>query len=492
MGRASGRTIERRRTASAERPARGVLVNDVHSRLNPTRVARVLTPRSIPELREAVRACARAGLALTASGGRHAMGGQAFGSGAVLLDTRSLDRIVDFDREARTIEVEGGAQWPALVAATRRLDAPGEEPLAIVQKQTGADRMTVAGSVSANAHGRGLRLAPIGAQVEALSIVDARGELVTCSRARDPGLFRLVLGGYGLFGVVATVTLRLARRFRVRRRVELRSTRGLMRAFDARADAGFRYGDCQLAVDAASDDFLARGVFSCYEPVADGTPAGGRRRLSPADWRELLYLAHADKQRAFERYAEHYLATDGQVYDSDAHQLAEYLDDYHDEIDRRTRARAPGSEMITELYVPPAELEPFLEALRARLRASRADVVYASVRRIERDRDSFLAWAREPWACLVLNLHVEHTPAGLAAARRRFRAAIDTALAHGGSFYLAYHRWATAGQLRRAHPRIDAFLERKLARDPHERFRSDWYAALKRTLGRRPAGRADF
>ena len=39
-------------------------------------------------------------------------------------------------------------------------------------------------------------------------------------------------------------------------------------------------------------------------------------------------------------------------------------------------------------------------------------MIYGTVRLIERDDETVLAWAREPWACIIFNLHVDHTPAG--------------------------------------------------------------------------------
>jgi hypothetical protein len=97
------------------------------------------------------------------------------------------------------------------------------------------------------------------------------------------------------------------------------------------------------------------------------------------------------------------------------------------------------------------------------------------VRLIERDTETVLAWAREPWACIVLNLHVDHTPMGVSEAADTFRALIDAAIAQGGSYYLAYHRWASRDQIERAHPKMRAFLEAKRRHDPEERFQSDWY-----------------
>jgi FAD/FMN-containing dehydrogenase len=97
------------------------------------------------------------------------------------------------------------------------------------------------------------------------------------------------------------------------------------------------------------------------------------------------------------------------------------------------------------------------------------------VRLIERDDETVLAWAREPWACIIFNLHVDHTPVGIARAGDAFRRLIDRALGNDGSFYLTYHRWATRSHVETAYPRFDEFLREKLRYDPDERFQSDWY-----------------
>lgn len=466
-----------RRTA---RGAAGVVLDDVHSKLNATRVAEVVPVDSLATLRDAVRRAARSGRAVSVAGGRHAMGGQQFGEGTVHLDTRPLARVLGFDRERGLIEVEAGIQWPELVAHYLREQAGEARQWGIAQKQTGADRLSLGGALAANAHGRGLTLPPIVGDVESFTLLGPDGELRTCSRSAEPELFRLAIGGYGLFGVVYSVTLRLAPRRKLERVVELRAADGLAEAFERRIADGFLYGDFQFAIENASPGFLAEGVFSCYRP-ADPAAAipEGQRELADAEWAELLYLAHADEAAAYRLYSRYYLGTSGQLYWSDTQQMGFYADDYHAALDRRLGATVPGSEMITELYVPRREISGFLAAAAEWLRETQAEVVYGTVRWIERDAESFLAWAREPWACTVMNLHVDHSDEGLARAQRQFRGLIDLARERGGSFFLTYHRWATREQLDACYPQMAAFLRRKRELDPEERFQSEWYRHLR-------------
>lgn len=453
-----------------------ITVNDVHSRLNRTDTAGVAAPASLESLHAILSDPRSAALPIAIAGGRHAMGGQQFRTAGLLIDMLKLHRVLSFDRQLGHIEVESGIRWPELIAFLHEQQRGESDPWAIAQKQTGADRLTLGGALSANIHGRGLMMKPFISDIESFTLIDAYGAIRRCSRRENRELFSLAIGGYGLFGVIYSITLRLVRRTRVRRVVRLIDVDGLNAAFDQRIAEGCLYGDFQFAIDAKCDSFLKRGVFSCYQPVAANTPLAARRSLSREDWLQLLELAHTDKQRAFACYSAHYEASDGQVYDSDTHQLTTYIDDYHAILDRRMGAGCRGSEMITELYVPHARLQEFLAAARDELRSRAANVIYGTIRRIERDDESYLPWARERFSCVIFNLHVDHNTAAIAEAKGAFRALIDAAIACGGSFYLTYHRFADRAQVEIAYPRLSEFLRRKRHYDPTERFASDWYA----------------
>lgn len=458
-------------------------VNDVHSGLNQAVVDDIVEVSSPDDVVTAVTRARGEDKPVCVSGGRHAMGGQQFCSGGVLIDTGRLTRVLQFDRTRGTIEVEAGIQWPELFRHLDETQRDTSAPWAVAQKQTGADRLSIGGAVAANVHGRGLAMRPFVGDLESLTVATADGSIVRCSRSENRELFELVVGGYGLYGVVCSATLRLVRRTMLERVVELTDVDGLAQRFDERVVSGFLYGDFQFAIDPRSEDYLRRGVFSCYRPVdSAASPPADQRALSRADWRRLILLAHTDKKRAFELYAAHYLATSGQHYRSDTHQLADYVDGYHHEVDTALGHRHPHTEMITELYVPRDRLPDFMRTAADELRDRDADVIYGTVRLIERDDETVLAWARDRYACVIFNVCVEHSPAGIACAAGTFRSLIDVAADRGGSYYLTYHRWADRAQLERCHPRLREALARKLAVDPGEVFQSDWYRHTKALL----------
>ena len=424
----------------------------------------------------AIAGARSAGKAISVAGGRHAMGGQQFGECHLLLDMRDMNRVLAFDTDNGSIAVEGGIQWPQLLEQLNRMQEGHERQWGIHQKQTGADRLSIAGALSCNAHGRGLTLGPIVQQVESFDLVDHLGDVRTCSRTGNVELFRLAIGGYGLFGIVTRVTLKLRPRVKVRRVVMLATTADVMARFDERIRDGYLYGDYQFATETARDSFLRRGVFSCYQPVPIETPlTTNPTRFNPEDWARLTFYSHQYKGRAFEVYSSRYLKTSGQVYWADWQLSSAYVDNYHTDLDRALGARVKASEMITEIYVPRQQLSAFMEDARVALAMRRANVVYGTVRLIEKDDETLLAWASGRYACVIFNLHVEHTSKAIEAAAATFRELIDLGIRQGGSYYLTYHRWARKDQIERCYPQIREFLALKRRYDPDELFQSTWY-----------------
>jgi FAD/FMN-containing dehydrogenase len=464
-------------------PESGVLVNDIHSQLNPTQVREVVAVSSASDLQRALRRAAASGHAVSIAGGRHAMGAQQFAGQSMMLDMTRANRVRSLDRAGGIVDVEAGIMWPALVDYLLASQQGRPRQWGIAQKQTGADRLTIGGALAANVHGRGLTMKPFIHDVESFVLVDARGNARTCSRTENAELFRLAIGGYGLFGAISTVKLRLIPRQKIERVVEIRLVDDLPKAFEQRIADGFMFGDFQFSVDETSDDFLRKGVFSCYRPVDSQTPMPqAQRELADEDWHALLVLAHNNKATAFDQYSKYYLSTSGQIYWSDTHQMSTYLDDYHARLDKQFGVKDRATEMITEIYVPRPALPSFMAEVAGAFRKNGVPIVYGTVRLIDQDDESFLAWAKQPYACIIFNLHVVHTPDGIERAGQAFRDLIDMGVKRGGRYYLTYHRHARRDQVEACYPQLPEFLRLKRRYDPDERFQSEWYRHYKRMV----------
>src|SRR5205809_7609102 len=158
-----------------------------------------------------------------------------------------------------------------------------------------------------------------------------------------------------MFGFIGGVTLRLVPRQKLRRVVEIIRASDLPKRFGGRIAQKFLYGDFQFSVDEKATDFLQRGVFSCYQPIDEREPIVAKKELRDDDWLELLRLAYTDRGKAFKRYSDYYLSTNGQTYWSDANQLSTYLPNYAQKI--REQIGGEESSLInTEIYASRTEL----------------------------------------------------------------------------------------------------------------------------------------
>jgi len=459
--------------------SRGVLVNDAHTGLNPTWVERVERPVSLTEIQKLLKDCRRQRKQLSLCGSRHATGGQQFAAKSVLFDLRGMNRVLNLDEKTGILSVDGGIEWPELIqgylAAQKNTAAWG-----IRQKQGGADRLSLGGALSANAHGHCLGVPPMIADVEWIDVVTSDGAVKRCSRKENNDLFSAAVGGYGLFGVITSVGLRLVPRRKVRRRVETQTTAEMLHLVEKRAAAGAPFGYFQYSVDETSLEFMRTGILTTYEQAADDAPLSEHNGdIDEETLVTLLEIAHKNRRSAYARYAKLELSKDGSVEWSDLHQLSTYPLGYHKVIEKNLGAEFEGADLIWELYVPQGELIAFLEDARRFLLKSETPLIYGTVRFIEQDRDSFLAWARKRSACVIFSPHVPSSAAAMKKAGEACRQLMQSATKRGGTFYLTYNRFAARAEMDAAYPQFAEFLRLKKKYDPTEMFQSEWYRHYK-------------
>ena len=385
-----------------------------------------------------------------------------------------MKQIATLDAASGIIAVESGIEWPELIRAY--LAAQREtQKWGIRQKQGGGDHMSLGGALAANAHGHDLGTPPIISDVEWIDIVTSDAKIQRCSRKASAELFSLAIGGYGLFGVVTSIGLRLVPRCKVRRRVETRTTAEAIEIVERRAAAGAPFGYFQYNIDETSLDFMRTGILTIYEKVPDETPLSANQSdIEEETLVELLDLGHKDRRSAYIHYAKLELSRDGSVEWSDLHQLSTYPAGYHREIEKR-RPELSGADLIWELYVPYSEVIGFLEDARRLFLKTEVPLIYGTLRFIERDRDSFLAWAKKKYVCVIFTPHVSSAPEEMRKGTELCKQLEQSATRRGGSFYLTYNRFAGRAEMDTAYPQFQEFLQLKKKYDPSGLFQSEWY-----------------
>jgi FAD/FMN-containing dehydrogenase len=139
-----------------------------------------------------------------------------------------------------------------------------------------------------------------------------------------------------------------------------------------------------------------------------------------------------------------------------------------------------------ELLLPPEALEPFMKESGTRCSDWRMPLCNVAVRETAAEADTFLRWARRPYAEVALTFAGTHTLGDEVRSAQLRRELIDAAIKTGGSFQISSTRDATLEQTRACYPELAEFLAHKRRFDPNERLSSDWYAHQRRVLAFEP------
>jgi decaprenylphospho-beta-D-ribofuranose 2-oxidase len=442
------------------------------ARLAPARVARVDTVRELEQLRAILREARQRKLKVSISGSRHSQGGHTYTPGGVVLNMRGFNRIQAIDSAAMTITVQSGATWDEV----QRAIAPRGLALKVMQS---SNVFTVGGTLSANAHGRDIDVTQFVEVVESFRLLLADGRALQVSRRENPELFSLVVGGYGLYGVILDVTLRVTRD----ELYEQHAVSMDYRSFPA-------YFAEKIRPDSNVVLMLAR-------PSIDPDPASLLRELVVVTWRrasrgrsgslQLTEEANVRRDKFFFGLSRRFDWAKALRW-----RLQKRVELGAGEarvVSRNNSMRPPlaplelldyrskrNTDIIQEYFVPVESFVPFMDRFREILVAGRMNVLSSTVRYVSPNATPALAYAprREAFAIIQMS-NVELSPAGQARAAAVTRQLVDAAIEHGGTYYLTYQLYPTTEQLHRAYPKARHAFERKRFYDPDEIFSSQFY-----------------
>ncbi|MCY7337252.1 MAG: FAD-binding oxidoreductase [Chamaesiphon sp.] len=443
---------------------------DDASRLNQTRmqVVRVSGDLATAEvqLRTALRAATTRGLKVTIAGSRHTMGGHTLYPNGISLDLSQF-RQMQLQPTTRILTVYSGATWAQVIPY---LDRQGYS-VAVMQSN---NDFSVGGTMSANAHGWQPDRPPFASTVESFRLMLANGKVVRCSRQEHPQLFSLVLGGYGLFGIVLDVNLRVVpNRMYTAHRVTIAS-RDYVQTYrqQVTADVGMAYG--RLSV--APDRFLQEAIVTTYHRVAAAPTA----TLVPPEPGLARIVMRGSVGSNYGKQLRWQLekASGGEAGTNVSRN--QILNRPATLFENHQQA---ATDVLHEYFIPPTSLPLFLEKCRQILPKHKVDLLNVTVRNVRPDRDAFLHYANREMFGLVMLFNQQRNPAAEANMQSVTRSLIEAALEVGGTYYLPYRLHATPDQFQRAYPQADRFFQLKRQYDPNELFQNYFYLKYgKQTL----------
>jgi len=444
---------------------------DDASNLNKTKIDSIVKVSMNPDeatvqISNLVRIANQQGKKISIAGSQHSMGGHTIYVNGIVLDMKGFHQM-QFDSIHNTLTVGSGARWSEIIPY---LDGY-RKSVAVMQSK---NSFTVGGSISVNCHGWQPNSPPIASTVESFRLIKADGGMVNCSRTENSELFSLVLGGYGLFGVILDVKLRVVDNQVYKLNQEIIKSDDYIKEFtrltDGRKNVGMVYG--RININPAH--FMEEAILSVFN--VDETPnlpslheagyAGIRRTVFRASansdyGKNLRWRAEkmSTSQLSGRKFSRNQLLNEG--------------------VEVFQNGDTNYTDILHEYFIPKDSAVQFIRALRKIIPSFKVDLLNITVRNVKKDEDSYLRYANDEVFGFVMLFNQPRTAEAEKEMKALSQRIVDEAISMKGTYYLPYRLHATREQMHTAYPQATSFFELKKKYDPNEIFQNQFYVTYK-------------
>ncbi|MGF2615745.1 FAD-binding oxidoreductase [Rossellomorea vietnamensis] len=435
--------------------------------LMPTKIEQVTKGEEEREMVKTVKKAADKNLKISIAGKMHSQGGHTYYPGSVVLDMTGYNKVLNLDTTEKTIHVQSGATWADIQKAANSLGLS----VKVMQSQ---NIFTIGGSLSVNVHGRDIRHGALIETVNSFRLLKHNGEIINVSRSENKEYFPLVIGGYGLFGVILDVELQLTE------------------------DELYELKTTELSYEEYSDFFLEE-----VKGKEDVKMHLARISTAPDTFLEDMYITdyiHSDSQNLLKEhkslkdeegtFISKFMLGLSRKFDWGKSLFWDIQKTYFqgkdgDFITRNNAMRSESkfmeyesksnTDVLQEYFVPVDQFSSYIDDLREVLDEEDLNLVNITIRYVDKNEDAVLSYSKEEMFALVLLINQEKSAEGKEDTERIVRKMVDVTLKHGGSYYLPYYEYPSKEQMKEAYPRMEEFFNSKRKLDPEEVFMNQFY-----------------
>lgn len=447
-----------------------VNLSDV-SQLMPVKVEKVVKGKEEQAILEVIQEAKENGKKISIAGKRHSMGGHTYYKDAVVLDMTTYNDILEFNPDAKTIRVQSGATWNDI----QQYVNPYGLAVKVMQSQ---NIFTIGGSLSVNAHGRDIRYGSLIDTVRSFRLLTADGEIIHVSREENKDLFYLVIGGYGLFGVILDVELELTEDELYSMQTEAMMYDEYTEYFISEVKEKEEVRMHLARISTSPENFLTKMyvtnyVMSTEQEVLKDYDTLKEDRMT---WltKFLLGLSRNydwGKETLWSMQEKYFHSINGELVSRNNVMRSEskFLE-YED---------AKDTDVLQEYFVPVQNFAPYIDDLREELSDEELNLINITIRYVNKNEDAVLSYAKDDMFALVLLINQGLSVEESEKAEQIVQKMINVTLKHDGSYYLPYMPYPTKDQLNEAYPRTEEFFKKKLQYDPDELFYNYFYEEYK-------------
>lgn len=417
------------------------------------------------QLKKVLKYAKENNLKISIAGAKHSMGGHTIYPNGIVLNMLSYKQM-ELDASKNILTIGSGALWED---ALKYLDKYGKS-IAIMQAFSS---FSIGGSISVNGHGWQKDVPPISASVVSFTLMKDNGEIVNCSREENQELFKLVIGGYGLFGIVLDVKLKVveneALQYKYIRLSPDNYVNYYKKFISENPNVNLVFGRLRIS----NKHFLEEATLNFFEKVAGTIPVMQNKKSTEAQ--RLVFRGSVNSE--YGKRLRWDLETGmNKVSKNEIYSRNELLNDHVSLIENKDRS---STDLLQEYFIPERNFNQFITDMKPILRNSRIDLLNITIRGVHQDNDSYLSYARENVFGFVLLFNQKKTDKQETEMKKLTNQLLEVALKNEGTFYLPYRLHINKEKMRKPYPNAEKFFQLKLKYDPSELFNNRFYEYYK-------------
>ncbi|RST58048.1 FAD-binding oxidoreductase [Siminovitchia terrae] len=442
------------------------LMADV-GRLVPVKVREVVQGQEVDQMKYLLKEAEDKNFKISIAGKQHSQGGHTYYKDAIVMDMTTFNKVLKVDEKEKVVTVQSGATWEDVQEAVN--------PYGLSVKTMQAPNIfTVGGSMSVNVHGRDIRYGPLIESIKAFRLMNADGKILNVSRNENEELFRLVHGGYGLFGIILDVDIELTDDVLYRVENEWINYHDYPEYFKEKVLANPEVDMHNSRISVAPNYFLTEMYVTNYYLEKQGKKLEDYNELQGEKFVRRNKFAFGlsrkfDWGKNFVWYVQKHAFKEGKVEWTSRNNVMrpeiKFLD-YEGKND---------TDILQEYFVPVDEFPNFIDRLRDILEEEHLNVLNITVRYVPKNDEAFLSYANQDMFALVFLINQGTSKEEIEKTGKTVRKLIDLVLDFDGSYYLPYYHYPSKEQMKEAYPNADLFFEKKREYDSEERFVNQFY-----------------
>nr|WP_233713697.1 FAD-binding oxidoreductase [Lederbergia citri] len=440
-------------------------MNDV-GRLVPIKVREVVKGQEIEQFNQLLLDAKKKNLKISIAGKQHSQGGHTYYKDAIVLDMTTYNKVIKVDSNEKLVTVQSGATWADVQEAINHYGLS-------IKTMQAPNIFTIGGSMSVNVHGRDIRFGPLIESIRSFRIMNANGDILNVSRTENEELFRLVNGGYGLFGIILDVDIELTDNVLYKATNEWIDYHDYPLYFKEKVLDNPEVEMHNSRISVAPKSFLIEMYVTNYyrtdeEKLEDFTDlvdekyirrnkfAFGLSRRS--NWgKNFVWFV---QKHAFKEGKSEFISRNNVM---------------RPEVEFLNYEGRNDTDILQEYFVPVDDFPKYIDRLRGILSESDLNVLNITIRYVPKNKEAYLSYAKEDMFALVFYINQGISAKEIEKTGEVVRKIIDLTIEMNGSYYLPYYQYPTKEQMREAYPLTDEFFQKKREYDPDERFMNQFY-----------------